>query len=204
MVTVYEGNIEEDSVRYEHHSLVLFYLEQSERYAKSALENHEEGRLQSDSISAIIFAGMTIEAFINEVAENLFPKEQLNDFSFLRGEYKKKGRSSSITKKLVILFQNKFKINLPSHLSASVEELIELRNNLVHYKLSDTATKIIYPPMKQTELSNGETMITLDFMQKPKTIIPPFVQRVTGNAAKKSFDTAINVIEFWNTQIKQS
>lgn len=202
MVTIFEGSIDDDCVRYEHHSLVLFYLDQAERYADVAVKNHADGRLQSDSIVAIVFASMCVEAFVNETAESIFRKEDLDDFSFLRGKFKKRGKSSSLTKKLVLIFQEVFQVDPPRSILDSVEELVRLRNNLVHYKLTDTATKIIYPPLAQTETSDGRKMTTVDFEQKPKRVIPPFVQTVTGDAAERSLNSAISVLELWNENVK--
>lgn len=202
MVTIFEGSVDDDCVRYEHHSMVLFYLDQAERYADVAVNNHADGRLQSDSIVAIVFAAMCIEAFVNETAEGIFKKEDLDDFSFLRGKFKKRGRSSSLAKKLVLIFQEAFQSDTPQSILDSVEELVRLRNNLVHYKLTDTATKIIYPPLAQTKTSDGRTMTTVDFMQTPKRVIPPFVQTVTGDAAQKSLNTAISVLELWNENVQ--
>jgi len=202
MVMIFEGSIDDDCVRYEHHSLVLFYLDQAERYSDIAVKNHADGRLQSDSIVAIVFAAMCIEAFVNETAEGIFSKEDLDDFSFLRGRFKKRGKSSSLTKKLVLIFQEAFQVDAPRVILDSVEELVGLRNNLVHYKLSDTATKIIYPPLAQTETSDGGKMTTVDFMQKPKRVIPPFVQTVTGDAAESSLNTAVSILDLWNENVK--
>ncbi|MGO2232415.1 MAG: hypothetical protein ACTH5B_00010 [Marinomonas sp.] len=202
MVTIFEGSIDDDCVRYEHHSLVLFYLDQAERYSDIAMQNHAEGRLQSDSIMAIVFAAMCIESFINETAEDIFSKDDLNDFSFLKGKYKKRGKSSSLPKKLALIFQEAFRVGLPQATLDSVEELVSLRNNLVHYKLSDTATKIVYPPLAQIETSDGSKMTTVDFMQQPKCIIAPFIQTVTGEAAKKSFNTASSILDLWNAHVR--
>ena len=202
MVTVFEGSVDDDCVRYEHHSLVIFYLSQAERYADIAVKNHAVGRLQSDSIVAIVFAAMCIEEFINETAEGIFKKEDIDDFYFLRGEFKKRGKASSLSKKLVLIFQEAFQFDMPQSILDSVEELVSLRNNLVHYKLTDTATRIIYPPLAQTITSDGGMMTTVDFMQEPKRVIPPFVQTVTGDAAERSLKTAISVIELWDEQVK--
>lgn len=202
MVTIFEGSIDDDCVWYKHHSLVLFYLDQAKRYADIALKNHADGRLQSDSIVAIVFAAMCIEAFVNETAEDIFNKEDLDDFSFLRGRFGKRGKSSSLTKKLVLIFQEAFQVDAPRSILDSVEELVGLRNSLVHYKLSDTATQIIYPPLGQSETSDGGMMITVDFAQKPKRVMPPFVQTVTGDAAMRSLNTAVSVLDLWNEKVK--
>ncbi|MCR8923419.1 hypothetical protein NO559_11585 [Dasania sp. GY-MA-18] len=201
MVTIFEGSVNNNCVRYEHHSLVMFYLDQAQSYADVALKAHSDGTLQSDSIVAIIFSAMCVEAFVNETAEGLFRKEDLDDFSFLRGQFKKRGKSSSLVKKLALIFWQAFQIDAPRSLLDSVEELVKLRNNLVHYKLTDTATKFVYPPLVQRESSGGEMMTVVEFVQEPKAVIAPFVQAVTGSAAKRSLDAAISVLDFWNENI---
>lgn len=82
MVTVFEGSIDKDCVRYEHHSLVLFYLRNAKRHADIAIENHNEGVLQSDSVSAILFSAMSVEAFVNETAESFGIRGQYTYFIF--------------------------------------------------------------------------------------------------------------------------
>lgn len=202
MVIVFEGSINEDCIRYKHHSLVVFYLNNAKRHADIAMENHSEGVLLPDSISAILFSTMCVEAFLNETAESLIDKEELKDFSFLRNEYKTKGKRSSVVKKVAIIFKHAFGVDVPDSLLSSVEELVNLRNNLVHYKLSDTATKIIYPPLRNTKTESGESFMSVDFMQEPKAVIPPFVQKVSGATAIKCYEIADSVLAYWNEQME--
>lgn len=199
MVAVFEGSINEDCVRYEHHSLVI--LRNAKRHADIATEIHREGVLLPDSISAILFSAMSVEAFLNETAESLIDKEDLEDFSFLRNKYKTRGKVSSVVKKIAIIFKSAFGVDAPDDLLSSVEELVNLRNNLVHYKLSDTATKIIYPRLKNTKADSGEVFMSVDFMQEPKTVIPPFVQKVTGAATVRCYEIANSVLAYWNEQV---
>jgi hypothetical protein len=202
MVTIFEGSIDNDCVRYEHHSLVLFYLRNAKRHADNAIENHREGVLQSDSVSAILFSAMSVEAFLNETAESLIKQEYLEDFTFLRNQYKTRGKSSSVVKKISIIFKSAFGVDVPNNLASSVEELVILRNNLVHYKLSDAATKIIYPPLQNTKTEDGQSFMCVDFMQEPKTVMPPFVQKITGATAIRSYEIADSVLAFWNKQVE--
>ncbi|PTY38431.1 hypothetical protein BGP77_12020 [Saccharospirillum sp. MSK14-1] len=202
MALIFEGNANSDSIFFKHHSLVTFYLVQAERYADISVNNHTDGVLQSDSIVAIVFASMCIEAFVNEMAEDLFKNTDLEDFSFLRNRFKKSGKSSSLTKKVALIFQEAFDIKVKQSLLSSVEDLVRLRNKLIHYKLTDTATRFILPPLSQTEGEDGQRMSTVDFSKTPKKIIPPFVQTVTGEAADRSARAAKSVLSFWNECVK--
>ncbi|AKH69385.1 hypothetical protein IMCC21906_01709 [Spongiibacter sp. IMCC21906] len=204
MPIVYEASSDKDCVRYKHFSLVVFYLSNARRHAKLALENHDDSILQSDSISAIVFSAMCIEAFVNESAENVLNKEQLNDFSFMKNEFKRRGKGSSLSKKVKLIFDIAFNVSPANELTESIDDLVDLRNNLVHYKLTDTAMKYIYPPLEHTETGDDQKFTCIDFMQEPKRIIVPFVEKVTGQAAMKCYETADSVLELWNSKVEES
>lgn len=40
-------------------------------------------------------------------------------------------------------------------------------------------------------------MTTIDFMIEPESYEPPFIQKVSGNASAKCFNTSLSVIKKW-------
>lgn len=198
MPTVYEAKIDgSNAVRYFHFSLIRFYLDQAYESAIKSKEDDKSGRLLASSVIAIMFSAMALEAFANEISEDLIPKEELNDFTRLRKAYKQKEQESSLAAKLRILFELKHNHSLGAELLYDAEKLVSLRNNLVHYKLSELAGKYIMPPAKKTKLSNGEFMTTLDLTMMPERIVPPFIQQVSGEAAVSCFNIALLIINSW-------
>lgn len=200
MPTVYEAKIDgSNAVRYFHFSLIRFYLDQAYEHANKSKEGDKEGRLLASSVITIMFSAMALEAFANEISEDLIPKEELNDFVRLRKSYKQKEQESSLVAKLRILFERRHNHSLGEDQLNGIEKLVSLRNNLVHYKLSELAGKYIMPPPQHTNLGNGQFMTTFDFTMMPERIEPPFVQQVSGDAAVCCFNIALLVINLWGT-----
>ncbi|MDO9204119.1 hypothetical protein [Methylotenera sp.] len=198
MPTVYEAKIDgSNAVRYFHFSLIRFYLDQAYEHAIKSKEDDKEGRLLASSVIAIMFSAMALEAFANEISEDLIPKEELNDFVRLRKAYKQIEQESSLAAKLRILFERRHNHSLGETQLNDIENLVSLRNNLVHYKLSELAGRYIMPPAKQTNLGNGQFMTTLDFTLMPVRIEPPFIQQVSGDAAVNCFNIALLIINAW-------
>lgn len=197
MPTLYEAEDGKNAVQYIHHSMVRFYLDQSYRFALDAQENDRKGLLQASTLISILFSAMTLEAFVNEMAEDVVKKESLREFIRLRGAFRMKKGESSVSAKVRILFEKKYEHQLSDETRSAIEDVIHLRNNMVHYKMSDMAGKRILPPMKETRLANGETMTTVDFMVEPVTVEPPFIQNLTAEAAISSFNTALAVLNKW-------
>ncbi|GAB1258690.1 hypothetical protein [Aurantivibrio plasticivorans] len=95
------------------------------------------------------------------------------------------------------MFDKKFNYKLEKQLTQHIIKLANYRNNLVHYKLSDTAGKLIMPPIKHTQLEDGGAISTIDFMAKPKRFEPPFVNSINSKSAVSGFNTALSVILKW-------
>jgi len=200
MPVIYEAKIDgSNAIRYFHFSLIRLYLDQAYEHALKSKDDDED-RLLASSIIAIMFSAMALEAFANEISEDLIPKEELNDFVRLRKAYKQKEQESSLVAKLRILFERKHNHSLSTEQINSIETLVVFRNNLVHYKLSELAGKYIMPPARQTQLGENRSMITLDFMLKPEGVEPPFIQHVNIEAALSSFNTALSIINTWGIQ----
>ncbi|TLM77188.1 hypothetical protein ACONUD_11985 [Microbulbifer harenosus] len=198
MPTIFEAKMDgSNAVRYFHISMVRFYLDQAYENCLKAKEDCQEGLLLASSVIGIVFSAMSIESFVNEICEDVVSKEDLKDFIHLRKSFRKEKGESSVAAKLRILFNMKFNQNLPDELRVGMEEVISLRNNLVHYKLSEMAGKYILPPVTTTPTSDGQYMHTIDFTVKPERVEPPFIQKVSGSAAANCFNSALALINEW-------
>ena len=139
-----------------------------------------------------------MEAFVNEICEDIIPTDEISDFIHLRKKYKKTSGESSVSAKVRILFASKFDQEVPDDIRAGIEETVSLRNNLSHYKLSELAAKLIMPAVVETPSPNGGlSMYSIDFTAQPERVEPPFVQKVTGHAAVKCFNSALHLINYW-------
>ncbi|WP_223423562.1 hypothetical protein [Alcanivorax limicola] len=104
MPVIYEGRTDgSNGVRYVHISLVRFYLDQAHENALSAKLEHQDGIVLSTSIVGILFSAMSIEAFVNEICEDIIHADEINDFIHLRKKYKKINGESSVGAKVRIL-----------------------------------------------------------------------------------------------------
>lgn len=197
MPTVYEASFDgSDTVRYFHISLVRLYLNQAHDNAIASISADPDNELVT-SITSVMFSAMALEAFVNEVSEDVIEKGALNNFIRLKSPYKMKKGEGSICAKLRIIFDKKFNHELEAQLNEQIIELANYRNSLVHYKLSDTAGKVIMPPVKHTQLEDGKVMSTIDFMVEPKKIEPPLVNKINSKSAVSGFNTALSVILKW-------
>jgi hypothetical protein len=186
-----------DGVFYDHFPLVGFYLDSAYNFKQSLTIEAEYGILLKNIISTILFSAMTLEAFINERAEDVIGKESRSDFDRCRGDYKKNKNESSVLFKFRKLVQIQFKQDIDSDLTEKIEYLIELRNTLVHYKLSDTAGKYYTAPAKKTLLPSGEYMQTIEFNTPIKLFDPPFLEKVSVDAGNRAFTNTLDCIKLW-------
>ena len=177
-------------------SLSIFYLEQALNHATGAANAPEGEPKFKESLLAIVFASLCLEAFANEMAENQFDGKELKDFLALKGKYKIKHQATSVAWKIKLLFDSCWTVNLLIMQSPlkEVEELYRLRNALVHYKLGETAGKAYMPPPETHVV--GVTVF--DFMKQPTRIEPPLVARVNASEAAKSYNAALRTIKMWN------
>ena len=198
MPTVYERKMDgSNSVRYIQHSLIRFYLDEAYKSATKAKKKCQKGVLQGSSIIGIMFSVMAVEAFINEISEDLIEPERLNEFMFLRKTFKKVKGESSIISKLKIIFEIKFSQPLKKELVDDVKLSVEFRNNLVHYKLSELGEIHVMPPIKTVIAEDGSAMSCIDFTVKPERIEPPFISKINGKTAASCFNSVLATINYW-------
>lgn len=202
MPTVFSAKLDGSlAVRYHHVSLVTFYLRQarSRALASAALPAGEDQF--SEALLAIICAALCLEAFVNEMGENVLPDADLKDFLMSRKGFHKPDGIGAVSWKMTTLFQKQWDepLDAADPLVLAVEALFELRNALVHYKLGESAAKSYLPP--PAHIANPETgqfMTVIDFMQQPERVEEPLVSRVRPQAAARAYNVALQVIKKWN------
>ncbi|NOZ84281.1 MAG: hypothetical protein GXP60_05685 [Epsilonproteobacteria bacterium] len=198
MPVIFETKLDGSSgTRYFHISLVRFYLDQAYKNAEGAKTEGDENNYLAFCISGIMFSAMSLEAFANEVSEDIVPKEEINDFIHLRKRYRKNKGESSVSAKYRILFKMKHDHDLESDIEDKIGELISLRNNLVHYKITELSGKYIMPSVTNIQCSDGMIVSSIDFMVQPERVEPPFIQKINSESVVTSFNTALSVIKKW-------
>jgi hypothetical protein len=147
-------------------------------------------------------SALCLEAFSNEIAEAVFSEQELDDFLRSRRQHKKRdGIVALVTSKIISLFDAKWAhLLLPkTELVQQIELLFELRNSLVHYKLSESAAKAYLPPPARIATDEvGGSMTVFDFMHPATRVEEPLVARVTSKAAIESYNTALRTLKLWN------
>ena len=202
MPTVFSAKLDgSQAVRYHHVSLVTFYLRQARSRALASASVPPSEEQFSEALLAIICSALCLEAFANEMAENVLPDAELKDFLMLRKTFRKPDGVSSVSWKLRILFQKQWGHDLGSDdpTLRGVEELFNLRNALVHYKLGESAARSYLPPPAQIpNTETGQVMTVIDFMQRPTRVEAPLVNRVRPRAAAQAYNAALRVLCAWN------
>lgn len=202
MPTIFSAKLDgSEAVRYAHVSLVAFYLRQcrEKAVAAAALSPCEEQFAQS--LLTVILAALCLEALANEAGENSLPSEELKDFLMSRRKHRMPDGLGSVAWKLMTVFERKWSHALARDCSLilEIEALFDVRNELVHYKLGDSAAKTyLPPPARIADEETGTVMTVIDFIQKPIRIEPPLVARVNAKVAARAYDTALSVIRLWN------
>lgn len=182
-------------VQYLHFPLSRYYLRQSADHAKASQQTAVDEHTFKESLLAVLFASLSLECFANERAEDSLSGDELE--SFLRAG----GRS--VPSKLKMLFQTTWNVSLSMKKSPlkEVGELFELRNQLVHYKLTESAGKAHMPQGRVEQFANGIAM-NIDFTAQPTKIEPPFIESINARAAAESYNAALALIKRWHVEEK--
>lgn len=199
MPTVFKASLDGSlSVRYFHVPIIGFYLGSARDYAQASLDAKDPTIRLRKTVCAITFSAMTLEAFINEVSEDVIPEQDRAAFDKGREPYKKPRGQSSVSFRYSRLVAIKHNVSPPGQLSAGIEELINVRNTLVHYKPTDTAGKYIMPPPAKTSTPDGAVMISFSFVERPLQVELPFLRKVSPEAAVSAYNTALRAIRYWH------
>jgi hypothetical protein len=190
-----------EAVRHVHISLVAFYLRQARRHAIASASVARGEEQFAESLLAVILSALCLEAFSNEMAEGVYPEEDLPDFFKLKRRFQKPGKYlSSAAWKIACLFGTKWSHALESdaRLFCDIESLFELRNSLVHYRLTESAAHVYLPPPPQIPTEGGGIMTVFDFEQSPTRVEEPLTAMVDPKHARESYNTGLRVLQLWN------
>lgn len=202
MPTVFSAKLDGSlAVRYHHVSLVTVYLRQARSRALASVALPPGEEQFSEALLAIICAALCLEAFVNEMGENILSETDLKDFLMSRKGFHKPDGIGTVSWKLTTLFQRQWgeRLDGGGTLILAVEALFELRNALVHYKLGESAARSYLPPPAHiVNVETGQFMTVIDFMQQPTHVEEPLVSRVRPEAAARAYNAALRVLKEWN------
>lgn len=197
MPLIYRVNLNgSNAIRYFPVPLTEFYLHQAHKNAHVSRTEHNPIEALAHRVSAILFASMALEAFANELSEDVIPREQTKEFNSLKGAYRKKKGEPEICAKLRILFAVQHHHVLDPLMEGRMRRLVSLRNNLVHYKLSESSGKHFLPPTQDTRMEGGRCVA--NFTSEPERIEPPFIEGADNASAVEGFNTALLIINQWS------
>jgi len=191
-----------ETIQYFHEPLAAFYLRQASIHASTAAESVEVETKFKESLLAIIFSSMCLEAFANEMAENKLIGDELEDFIRLRNKYKIKGKTTGVALKIKRLFTLQWSVDLSLQHSPlrEVNNLFRLRNDLVHYKITKTAGKA-YMPSSESRTIGGKHIITkIDLTKEPTRTELPIIAKINEREAANSYNAALRIVKKWNTE----
>lgn len=202
MPVIYSAKLDGSAaVRYQHVSLVTFYLREARARASRALEL-ERGEAQlAEVILGVILSALCLEAFANETGEDLVPDDELEDFFRARKAYRRPAGIGSVARKLVIVFAKKWSHELGSDkkLMEEIQSLFALRNEFVHYNLGKAAARVFLPPVPTiADPETGQFMTVIDFEQRANHVEPALVSRAEAQAVALAYNTALRVLKLWN------
>lgn len=202
MPVVFRANLDgSEATRYFPVPLATYYLRQSAVHAAAATMAKDAEPKLKESLLAVLFASLFAEAFANEMAENRLRGDDLKQFLWLRGKYKKKEGASGVTWKIKLLFSLYWSVNLPADQSPlkEIDEVFRLRNELVHYTPTKAAGKAYMPSGEKSSVEGGVVM-GFDFTKEPTRIEPPVVARLDADQAVSSYNAVLRIAKRWNIE----
>ncbi len=196
MTTILKANrLKGESIEYQSISMVSYFLCWAGEYAKKALEPklNDEQKLKY-SISSIMMNSLSLEAFINERAENVISDENKINFDRCRKEFANKTNYSNTVWKLIFIFNTELDTDLPKELLIALDNLMQSRHKLVHYKCEESARKI------KRRAPSTDDMFSIDFSSEPLEVEPSLIEKnLTPTKAKTHYEA---VLELARTYIR--
>jgi hypothetical protein len=112
------------------------------------------------SMLALIYAALAIEAWANEIAEELIPFADLDDFDGCKKAFAQPTGSDKVPQPLwrwkIVFDRVEHAIELSDPVMVAAREVIQDRNTLAHYRLSKSATRVMHAPPRE---ENGMVIV---------------------------------------------
>jgi hypothetical protein len=201
MPTVFTAKLDGSAaVRYFPISLAVFHLRHAFLHATAAQRATEGEPKFKEALLSIVFASLCLEAFANEMAEETLKPDELEDFFWLRRQFRSKVRAPSVVSKIRLLFERRWsaKLSLQASPLKELGELFDLRNLLVHYRLTESAAKTYLPRGSIRTESDGASVTQIDLTTQPTRVEPSLVEKVNERRAADSYNAALRVLKAWN------
>jgi hypothetical protein len=134
------------------------------------------------------------------MAEDTFGPDELKNFFWLRGKFKSKNQAPAVARKISLLFERRWSVMLSAQESPlkEVAELFEVRNLLVHYRLTESAAKAYLPSAGARPTSDGGFVTKIDLTASPTRVEPSLVETVNERKAAASYNAALRILKLWN------
>jgi len=202
MPTVFTAKLDGSAaVRYFPVSLAVFHLRHASVHATAAACATEGEPRFKEALLSIVFASLCLESFANEMAEQTLKPDELEDFFWLRRQFRSKVRVPSVASKIRLLFERRWSAKLSPQASPlnEVVELFDIRNLLVHYRLTESAARTYLPLGSIRTASDGTSVTKIDLTTPPTRVEPSLVERVNERRAADSYNAALRVLKAWNS-----
>jgi hypothetical protein len=204
MTTVFSARLDgSEAKRYFHFPIVGTYLEIASDAAVAA-QSIDPNKALRAALICITFSVMSVEALVNELAEKIIPESDLDAFMRRSGLFKQARHKAGVIHKLLILSERSGASAVSPQLISSLEAAIELRNHLVHYKLSETAGSVLQPPAIPEVRTEGSFRMTFDLTAEPVKINPLLLEKINEQSAGEALAAAKTVINLWSGQDKNA
>lgn len=197
MPTILRANPKDEiSIEYQRIQLTQFFLDWSLKNAEIAKKHNESALLEEieSSINSVIHSALFIESFVNQVAEEFIEGDDFKYFDRCKKEYRNKSKLSNTVWKLyyILRMQEDDCISLDNELLDKVNNVIQIRHQLLHYKPEATSRKI------HRKAPNTEGMFTLDFVETPIKVEPSLIeQEINCIKAIEHYMTCRELLVFW-------
>ena len=206
------------TTRYLRAPLAGWYLKRAHHYAVSSQK--EESRDSSSehehafeqAFLAIVYSALALEAFANQIAEDIVPEEKLEAFIWTRKPFARHKRLSAPASKWVHLLGlvGRKTAHNERHIR-NADQVVRARNAFVHYEPRESSAKIItdVEPLLESEKVGEEMKIDINVYMpftavQGSKLVPSLVEKEIDPARAKDHYSAVReMLLFWH-QVQNS
>lgn len=201
MGVVMQGGGNQPTVSYQRIKLTALYLRCARKSAQRAIEiadiPEQIDEYLEYSIQTILWSVLSLEAGVNELAEDVIAVSDLGDFDRCRKKFHNAGNVSRTIWKWHLLFKLGPKQDVPLSDPAlqKAEMLVQTRHHLAHYRPQETSRKLYFHPGPAEPQKDGKVFqVMWHAGMEPTKIEPSLVeQELLGDKPKQHFLAARDV-----------
>lgn len=205
MGVVMQGGGTQPTVCYQRIKLTGLYLRCARKSAQRAVEiadiPEQREECLEHTIQTILWSVLSLEAGVNEFAEDVIAVSDLEDFDQCRKRFHKPKNISKTIWKWHLLFKlgPKQDVPLTDPILHKAEMLVQTRHHLAHYRPQETSRKLHFHPGPAEPQEDGKVFqVMWHAGMVPTTIEPALVeQELLGDKPKQHFLAARDVFLQW-------